>query len=73
MTAALEGDEWSAAHTRPHFTLEEDPVPILKEAGWAAGQVWTGENLIPTRIRSQTAQPVVSRYTDWATRLICTP
>jgi len=41
MTAALEGGEWSAA--RPGRTLPpgEDPVPILKEAGWAPGPVWT--------------------------------
>jgi len=26
------------------------------------------ENLVPTGIRSWTVQPVVSRYTDWATR-----
>ena len=27
---------------RPHFTPGKDPVPILQEAGWAAGPVWTG-------------------------------
>jgi hypothetical protein len=27
---------------RPHFTPREDPVPILQEAGWATGPVWTG-------------------------------
>ena len=32
----------------------KDPVPILQEAGWASGPVWTGaENLAPTGIRSQ--------------------
>ena len=49
---------------RPHFTPGKDPVPILQEAGWAPGPVWTGDNLVPTRIRSRTVQPVVSRYTD---------
>jgi len=41
MTAALEGGEWSAA--RPDRTLPpgKDPVPILQEAGWATGAVWT--------------------------------
>ena len=30
----------------------KDPVPIVQEAGWAPGPVWTGaENLDPTRIR----------------------
>jgi hypothetical protein len=38
---------------RPLFTPGKDPVPILQEAGWAPGPVWTGaENLAPTRIRS---------------------
>jgi len=42
-----------------------DPVPIVQEAGWASGPVWTGaENLAPTGIRSRTIQPVASRYTD---------
>jgi len=27
---------------RPHFTLGKDPVPIVQEAGWAPGPVWTG-------------------------------
>ena len=26
---------------RPHFTPGKDPVPILKEAAWAPGPVWT--------------------------------
>ena len=65
MTAALEGGEWLAA--RPGRTLPpgKDPVPIVPEAGWAPGPVWTGaENLVATGIRSRTVQPVVSRYTD---------
>ena len=52
MTAALEGDEWSAA--RPGRTLPpgKDPVPIAQEAEWAPGPVWTGaENLAPIGIR----------------------
>ena len=27
---------------RPHFTPGKEPVPILQEAGWAPGPVWTG-------------------------------
>jgi hypothetical protein len=27
---------------RPHFTPGKDTVPILQEAGWASGSVWTG-------------------------------
>jgi hypothetical protein len=37
----------------PLFTPGKDPVPIVQEAVWAPGSVWTGaENLAPTRIRS---------------------
>ena len=34
---------------RPHFIPGEDPVPILLEAGWAAGPVWTGGKSRPHR------------------------
>ena len=38
---------------RPLFTPGKYPVPIVQEAGWAPGPVWTGEeNLAPTGIRS---------------------
>jgi hypothetical protein len=49
MTAALEGGEWSAA--RPGRTLPpgKDPVPILQEAGWAPGPIWTGGKSRPHR------------------------
>ena len=49
MTAALEGVEWSAA--RPGRTLPpgKDPLPIVQEAGWAPGPVWTGEKSRPHR------------------------
>jgi len=34
---------WVVSSTpRPHFTPWKDPVPILQEAGWAPGPVWTG-------------------------------
>jgi hypothetical protein len=37
---------------RPLFTTGKDPVPIVQEAGWAPGPVWTGaENLASTGIR----------------------
>ena len=51
MTVALEGGEWSAA--RPGRTLPpgKDPVPIVQEAGWAPGSVWTGGKSRPTGIR----------------------
>ena len=65
MTAALEGGEWSA--TRPGRTLPpgKDPVPILQEAGWVSGPVWTGaENLTPPGFDPLAVQPVAIRYTD---------
>ena len=38
---------------RPLFKPGKDPVPIVQEAGWFPGLVWTGaENLAHTRIRS---------------------
>ena len=61
---------WGVSVTpRPLFTPGKDPAPIVQEAGWAPGPVWTGaENLAPTGFDPRTLQPVVSRYTDWATR-----
>ena len=33
---------WAVSSTpRPPFTPGKDPVPILQEAGWASGPVWT--------------------------------
>ena len=63
MTAALEGGEWSAA--RPgRFIPGKNPVPIVQEAGWTPGPVWTAEILVPQGYDPRTVQPVVSRYTD---------
>ena len=33
----------------PHFTPGKDQVPILQEAGWAPGPVWTGGKSRPHR------------------------
>jgi len=42
--------EWVVSSTpRPHFTPEKDSVPILQEAGWAPGPVWTGGKSRPHR------------------------
>jgi len=67
MTAALEGGEWSAA--RPGRTLppEKTRYPLYRRLGGPQGRSGRAEILIPTRIRSRTVQPIVSRYTDWAT------
>jgi len=55
-------------HAPAASTPGKDSVPILQEAGWAPGPGWRVENFVPTGIRSRTVQPVISRYTDWATR-----
>ena len=53
-TGPRRGEGWGVSVTpRPLFTPGKDPVPIVQEAGWAPGPVWTGtENLAPTGIRS---------------------
>ena len=40
--------EWVVSSTpRPHFTPRRHPVPIVHEAWWAPGAVWTGEKSRP--------------------------
>ena len=56
-------------HAPAALSPGKDPVPIVQEAVWASGPVWTGaENLPPppTGFQSRTVQPVASRSTDWA-------
>ena len=39
---------WVVSSTpRPHFAPGKDPVPIVQEAGWSPGPVWTGEKSRP--------------------------
>jgi hypothetical protein len=53
----------------PLFTPGKDLVPIVQEAGWTPGPVWTGvENLAPTGIRS----PDRPAHSQWLYRL-CYP
>ena len=41
---------WVVSSTpRPHFTTGKDPVPILEDAVWAPGTVWTGGKSRPHR------------------------
>ena len=41
---------WVISSTpQPHFTPGKDPVPILQEAAWAPGPVWTSEKSRPHR------------------------
>ena len=68
MTAVLEGGEWSAAH--PGYTLlpGKTRCPCCRRLGGSQGRSGWVENLDPTWIWSRTVRPVVSRYTNWATR-----
>jgi hypothetical protein len=54
---------WSTP--RPDGFTPRNPVPVLQEAGWASGPVWTGaENLFPPPgFDPRIPQPVASRYT----------
>ena len=64
MTTALEGGEGSASHLSLSLPPGKDLVPILQEAGWAPGSVWTGVgNLAPTgKVRSVIAQENLRGY-----------
>jgi hypothetical protein len=60
---------WVVSSTpRPHFTPAKDPVPIFRRLDGPQVRSGGAENLVPTGIRSRTVQPVITRYTDWATR-----
>jgi len=52
LTSVLDGSGWSTPHPS-RLTPAKSLVPIVLEAGWAPGLVWTGaENLAPAGIRS---------------------
>ena len=67
MTAALDGGWVVSSTLRPNFTPGKDPVPILHEAVWAPGPVWTGGKSRLHRDSIPDRPAIVSRYTDWAT------
>ena len=52
----------------PHFTTGKEPVPILKEAGWAPGPVWSGGKSRPHRRRSNSK---ALKYSVFRTRNPC--
>ena len=50
----------------PLFPVTE-PVPIVQDAGWSSGKLWTGQkNLTPPRYDPRTLHPVGSHYTHCA-------
>jgi hypothetical protein len=57
---------WLVSTTPQPLYPGKDPVPIVQEAGWAPGPVWTcAKSLaLPPGFDSRTVQPVASRYTD---------
>ena len=68
MTATLEGGEWSAACRGCTLPPGKTWYPLYRRLGGSQGRSGWLENLVPTGIRSQTIQPVVSHYTDCAAR-----
>jgi len=67
MTAALERGEWPAARTGRYLHPGKTRYPFYRGLGGPQGRSGQAENLVPTGIRSRTVQPVVIRYTYWAT------
>ena len=66
MTAALEVGEWSAARPGRNLTPGKLRYLFYRRLGGPQGRSGRAGNLVPTGIRSQTVQPVVCSYTDWA-------
>ena len=63
---------WVVSSTpRPLFTPGKTRYPFYRKLGGPQGRFGRAENLFLTGIRSRTVQPVVSHYTDWATRPTC--
>jgi hypothetical protein len=53
------------ATPRPLYPQKREPVPIVQEAGWAPGPVWTdAKNLAALGFDPRSVQHVASRYTD---------
>jgi len=61
---------WVVSSTpRPHFSPGKTRYPFYRRLGGPQDRFRRTENLVPTGIRSWAVQPVVSRNTDWASRL----
>jgi hypothetical protein len=50
-----------------HLPPGKTRYPLYRRLGGPQGRSGRSENLVPTGIRPRTLQPVVNRYTDWAT------
>jgi hypothetical protein len=42
LTSAIDGSGWSRLRSGRFISREIEPVPIVQEAGWAPGPIWTG-------------------------------
>ena len=68
MTAPLEGGECSAARPRRTLPPGKTRYPLYRRMGGLQERSGRAENLVPTGILSWAVQPLVGRYTSWATR-----
>ena len=68
MTVALEGVSGQQHAPAALYRRERPRYPFYRRLVGTQGRSGRAENLVSTGIRSRTVQPVVSRYTDWATR-----
>jgi len=59
--------EWSAVSPGRTLPPGKSRYPFYRRLGRPQGRSGRTENLVPTGIRFRTVQPIVSRYTDWAT------
>jgi len=67
MTAAQKGVSDQQHAPAALYPPGKTRYPMYRRLGGTQGRSGQAENLVPTGIRSRTVQPLVSRYTDWAT------
>jgi hypothetical protein len=69
MTTALEGGEWAAVHPGHTLPPEKNWYPLYRRLVGPQGRSGQVRKISPPPgFDPWTAQPVVSRYTDWATQ-----
>jgi len=67
MTAGLKGGEWLAARHGRTLASGKTRYPFYRRLGRPQGRSGLAKYLVLTGLRSRSVQPIVSRYTDWAT------
>ena len=68
------GGGWSTSRPGRFTPRKSDPVPLVQEAGWTHCRYWRGRKISAppqSGFDPRTAQPVASRYTDWAIWTLC--